>query len=471
MNSKFAVLILASLMLVVSYQNFSPGELGISTCPGGKVQGPIIISKDTRIVNRDCIVNGDLTVTQGAVLSVNLSGESDHKFVVRGNIRIEADSRLYVSGRAQGHDVFAIANEFSGHRTMTTSGTSRVYFNNIEFRTQEDLNPAKGSVYTSFFANDRSLMSVTNSKLNTASAWLLGYFNDNSLLVVSESQGFPTEVYIHDSSSIRIQGRTTQTGVWMDAENAKGKLVLPDVSAPYHWRVGRQSGLNVGWQLNIVDAQPGLAVEVKQGTELEIIGRGAKAPPTGELKIGYYVERATEDLVGLNVGIQNRRISQRLILRDVQLGPIAWQIYPGHNAVVNIRNSKINEIGISGSHARVSVEGSILQLGVIGAMAPSSRLSIKNSQIWNQSIEADGDAEIFIEGSHIFGSLLHARSANSKIAIRNSMFQGNPARCAPSTMIDIKSGQPKCNPYRSAGQPMRFGEGQVTCVNTGRCDW
>ena len=77
---------------------------------------------------------------------------------------------------------------------------------------------------------------------------------------------------------------------------------------------------------------------------------------TGELKISYFVVDQRETLDGLKSGLQNRKVGDQLTLNDVQLGPIAWQIYAGDNADLTIKNSTINEIGIFGHNAKVQVE-------------------------------------------------------------------------------------------------------------------
>jgi hypothetical protein len=245
-------------------------------------------------------------------------------------------------------------------------------------------------------------------------------------------------------------------------------LTVPNVNGPFSWRIGAGNGLNVGWLLQVENAQPGLGLEIKPGTALTVNGNGSQAPATGELKISYFVS-SREILDGLKAGLQNRTISDRLTLKNVQLGPIAWQIYAGDAADLTIRNSVINEIGIFGRSARVLVERSILQLAVLAALAPGSSLTINNSEIWNQSVEVANQAQVSIADSQIFGGLYHARHADSRISIKGGTFRDNPGSCLQGSMVDIATGQPKCNPFSAPGRPRKAGSGTVACSGTQNC--
>jgi hypothetical protein len=263
----------------------------------------------------------------------------------------------------------------------------------------------------------------------------------------------------------------TRTGVWLDAGGAKGTLKLPDVNGPFSWQIGSGTGLDVRWSLQFDDAQPGIGIEVKPASALTITGNGARAPATGELHISYFVIGSRETLDGLKAGLQNREISDRLTLKDVQLGPIAWQIYAGDNADLTIKNSTINEIGIFGRNAKVRVECSVLQLAVLAALAPGSSLDIRDSEVWNQTIEVANKGRVSIADSKIHGTLFHARDSGSNISIEGGSFYENPAHCTPATMVNIATGQPKCNPFRPPGLPRSAGAGKVECAGTEGCRW
>ena len=227
----------------------------------------------------------------------------------------------------------------------------------------------------------------------------------------------------------------------------------------------------MGWSLQVDDAQPGIGIEVKPASALTIIGNGAQAAVTGELKISYFVIGSRETLDGLKAGLQNCQISDRLTLKDVQLGPIAWQIYVGDNADLTIENSTINELGIFGRNAKVRVERSVLQLAVLAALGPGSSLDIRDFDVWNQTIEVANKGKVSIVGSRIYGTLFHTRDSGSNISIEGGSFEENPARCTQATMVNIATGQPKCNPFRPPGMPRAEGAGKVECAGTEGCTW
>jgi hypothetical protein len=422
-------------------------------------------------VDVDCTVGGDLTVTGSAVLHFDYTGRRGGRLIVGGNIIVQDDATLWIQGRPDERAVFAVDNEFSGQRSMTSTDNATIKLDRVEFRTQKSADRGKGSVSMNYHARGRSSFEVTGSALVEGEAWLLANLHDSAKLTIADTQHVPTEIYVHDSSSAKISGTGTRTGVWLDAGGAKGTLKLPDVRVPFSWRIGAGTGLDVRWSLQVDDAQPGMGIEVKPASALTITGRGAQAPATGELKISYFVIDSWETLDGLKAGLQNRKIGDRLTLKDVQLGPIAWQIYAGDNADLTIKNSTINEIGIFGRNAKVRVERSILQLAVLAALAPGSSLDIRDSDVWNQTIEVANTGRVSIADSKIHGTLFHARDSDSIISIEGGSFDENPARCTQATMVNIATGQPKCNPFRPPGLPRSAGAGKVECAGTEGCSW
>jgi hypothetical protein len=421
-------------------------------------------------VDADCTVGGDLTVTGSAVLHFDYTGRRGGRLIVGGNVIVRDDAMLWIQGRPGQRAVLAIDNEFNGQRSMTSTDNATIKLDNVEFRTQKSADRGKGSVSMNYHARGRSSFEVTGSALVEGEAWLLANLHDSAKLTIADTQHVPTEIYVHDSSSAKISGTGTRTGVWLDAGGAKGTLKLPDVKAPFSWQIGAGTGLDVRWSLQVDDAQPGMGIEVKPASALTITGRGAQAPATGELKISYFVIGSRETLDGLEAGLQNRKISDRLTLKDVQLGPIAWQIYAGDNADLTIKNSTINEIGIFGRNAKVRIERSVLQL-VLAALAPGSSLDIRDSDVWNQTIEVANTGKVSITDSKIHGTLFHARDSDSNISIEGGSFEENPARCTQATMVNIATGQPKCNPFRPPGLPRSAGAGKVECAGTEGCRW
>ena len=422
-------------------------------------------------VDGDCTVGGNLTVVGNGVLHVDYTGRKGGRLVVGGNVIVQGKATLWIQGRPDARAIFTIDNEFSQQRSMTSKDDAEIKLDHVEFRTQKSGDRGRGSVYMNYDARDRSSIEVTGSTIVEEESWLLANLYDSAKLTVADTQHVPNEIYIQDSSSAKISGSRTRTGVWLDAGGAKGTLKLPNVNGPFSWRIGAGAGLDVRWSLQVDDAQPGIGVQVKPNSALTILGNGARAPATGELHISYFVTGSRETLNGLKVGMQNRTISGRLTLKDVQLGPIAWQIYAGNNADLTIKDSTINEIGIFGRDATVHVERSVLQLAVLAALGPGSLLDIRDSEVWNQTVEAANKGRVSIADSRIYGTLFHARDSSSSISIAGGSFYENPPGCTQATMVNIATGQPRCNPFRTPGPPRSSGPGKVDCVGTKGCTW
>ncbi|MEO8755470.1 MAG: hypothetical protein ABI624_22640, partial [Casimicrobiaceae bacterium] len=306
----------------------SPPSTPAGNCPP---EGALTVVKSTTLAG-DCTIRGNLVVKNDAILEVDYSRNAGARFVVQGDVTVEDSATLWIHGSAGAEAVFVVDNQFSQHRTMISKDDARIRWEHVRFETQADIDPGKGSVYMSYAAMDRSRMVVDDGKVVAERAWLLANFGDASSLQVTNTEHLPNEIYIRDASTVRLGGSRTRPGLWLDAGSARGALTLPDVAMPYAWKAGKASGLDVGWTLEVDHAQPGLGVEIHPGTSLTINGKGGHAPVTGELKIAYFVAGETATLQGLQAGVQNAMISDRLTLNSVQLGPIAWQVYAGDDA-------------------------------------------------------------------------------------------------------------------------------------------
>jgi hypothetical protein len=421
-------------------------------------------------LDADCTVGGDLTVRGNAVLRFDYTGHGG-QLVVRGNVIVQDKATLWIQGRPGERAIFVIDNEFGRQRSISSRDDAAIKLEYVEFRTHASGGRSKGSISMSYNARNRSSFEVTGSMLVAEESWLLANLYDSAKLTVANTQHVPTEIYVRGSSSAKLSGTGTRGGIWLDMAGAKGSFKVPDVNGPFSWRIGAGAGLNVGWSFQVDDARPVLGIEVRPTSAIAITGNGARAPIPGELRISYFVKDARETLDGLKAGMQNRTIGNRLTLKDVQLGPIAWQIYAEDNADLTISNSTINEIGIFGRNAKVRVEHSLLQLALLAAVAPGSSLDIRGCEIWNQNIEAENGSRVSIADSEIHGTLFDARDSNSAISIQGGAFHENPALCPRATMLDLATGQPTCNPFRPPGMPRRTGTGKVECTGTEGCTW
>jgi hypothetical protein len=436
-----------------------------SGCP---FAGGLTVAAD-RTFTTSCVVNGNLIVAGGAHLLIDYSGASSATFVVTGNVLTQDSATLEVRGPgAASGAAFIVTNQYNDQLTITCVGRSTFELEGIALQTRAPGSAPDGSRSMHLIAQDEAVVVVSQAQLDPETSWLLADFHDQSQLQATNTVFVPTEIYGHDSSQVVISGSGTQTGVWFESPPS-GTVNLPVQGAPYTWQMGKSAGFAVGWQLTITDAQVGLGLSSLPGSQLTINGHGV--PATGEFKVGYMLAGGQDTLRDLAVGLQNGVIGNgRITFNNVNLGPVAWQIYVGTGENLFIDSSVVNEIGFSGQ-AAVTVDHSILQFGVLGALAPGSILTVSNSDIWNQLIEADNTGAIQINNSRVVGSLLDAQAPASTIQITGGSFADNPSGCTPAMMVDLTTGQPLCNPYRPAGSPQRTGSGTVSCSGTTGCSF
>lgn len=434
--------------------------------------GPLIITSNTTI-NGSCIITGDLTIVNGGTLDVDFTSSAVDTFVVRGNILLQGDAVLRVRANSGAvGEQFIVSNSTNNQRTITTQDSSRIQFENIEFRTQEgDLTNA-ASFYMNYNASGKSVFYVDHCSLNRQTAWLLCNLYNHSTLIGYEPDGVPTEMYIQDTVQVALHGAATDLGIWLNFDSVLDTLDLPsDQTQPYTWSVGRgQGGLNTTWYLELDTAKAGIGVQIMPSTRLTINGTGQ--PNTGELKVALMYANGMDTVNHLSVGLQNTIVHDGtngfVKLNNVNLGPIAWQVYILMNENLLIKNSVINEIGIAGP-SQVVVDSSLLQLAVLASVgAGGSSFTINNSEIFNQAIVASNNSTIELNNCSVTGSAFNTTDAQSHITVNGGCFFPNPSGCNGSNMININTGQPYCNPFVQAGMPQNLTPSTVTFngVNT-----
>ena len=413
---------------------------------------------------------GNLTVKGNAVLTIDYTSTQQKTLIVNGSVILQDNAQLIVRGnKTLMNDGFIIANDYSSHRTIKTTGNSMIKLEDVVIRTQTGTAEENGSVYMSYDAYDNSSFVIDGAALDNESSWLLGNFRDHSVLQAHNSVHVPTEIYLNDYCSVSIDGSQTSTGVWMSLTSGPHTISLPDVSIDsWNWNAGSDIGSAVHWTLSVTNSNPGLGVLLFQDASATITGHGGS---TKELTIGYFVSSNDETLDNLHVGLQNGEIVPgRLTLNTVNLGPIAWQVYSLTSASLTINNSTINEIGIFGD-GDVTVNNSVLQLAVLASYGQHSLLALNNCDIWNQSIESDNGGVIALTNCNVYGCLFRAKQAQSSISINGGTFYDNPPPDRTKPMIDLISGYPNYNPFRAPGPPKRSGLGAITCIGVQNCSW
>ncbi len=428
--------------------------------------GAYVVTTNTTI-NGSCKITGDLTILNGATLNVDLTSAQLDTFVVQGNILLQGNAVLWVHA-APGSigEQFIVSNLVNNQRTITTEDSSRIQLENIEFRTQEGNLANTGSVYMNYNAKGSSVFYVNNSKLNTQKAWLLCNMFNQSTLIGYESNELPTEIYLQDTAQVSLHGSNTKAGIWLNFQSITDTLDLPlDQSSPYNWKVGRGvGGLDTQWYLEVDTVQLGLGVQIFPSAKMTINGSGL--PATGEVKVALMFANNTDSLKNLNVGLQDTIVANGPVgfvkLNNVNLGPIAWQIYALMNEHLHIKNSIINEIGIAGPSS-VTVDNSLLQLAVLGAVGVGGcTMTLNNSEIWNQVITAANHSTMTLNNCHVTGSEFSTVDAQSHITVNGGCFFQNPSGCTENTMVNINTGQPFCNPFIPPGFPQNLTPATVT---------
>ncbi len=432
-------------------------------------EGGDLIVETSRTILASMTV-GNLTVKGNAILTIDYSSTASKTFVIKGNLLLEDDGQLIVRGNKElMNDWFIIANDYSSQYAIKTMGKSLLRLENIGMRTQTGTATEKGSIYMSYDALDNSSMIIDGARLDNESSWLLGNFRNESKLMITNSVYIPTEIYLNDSCSVSITGAETKTGIWMALTTGSHNIQLPNVgTSTWSWNAGSDIGSGVHWSLSVANSNTGLGVQLFPNATATIAGHGVSP---GELTIAYFVSDNDETIDNLQVGIQNGVIIPgRLTLNNVNLGPIAWQIYSLTSSSLTINNSTINEIGIVGDGS-VTINNSLLQFAVLACYGQNSALTINNTDVWNQSIEADNNGQITLKDCDVYGSHFITKQGQSRITIEGGAFHDNPPIDRNITFVDIATGYPNYNPFSAPGPPKKSGTGAITCTGVTNCTW
>ncbi len=430
------------------------------------IPGPDTIRTNT-LISSSCIINGNLVLINGSTLNVDLSNAASDTFVVRGNIVLMGNAVLWVHAASVSADAqFIVSNPVTNQRSITTLDSSRVQLENIEFRTQEGNLTGASCFYMNYNARNKSILYVDNCFLNNQTAWLLCNLKNSSTLIEYVSKNVPCETYLQDSAEAAYHGAATSAGLWLDFQTNGQTLNLPSNQAvPYSWKIGRgQGGITTPWYLEIDTANPGIGVQIFPTAKLTVNGTGL--PATGELKVALNYSNNTDTVRNLSVGLQNTILNNGpgggVTLNNVNLGPIAWQVYALIDENLTIKNCTVNEIGIGGP-STVTVDSSVLQLALLAAVGQDgSSLTVNNSQIWNQFITAANKSRLTLNNCSVTGSHFYTSDTASRIVVNGGCFFSNPSGCTESNMVNSSTGIPNCNPFIPAGYPQNLTPATVT---------
>ena len=452
----------------------------------------VTIAGASYTITDSCHIEGDLDIGLHGQLFVDYSANPSAVFEVSGDIRVGKNGVLRIK-----RGTFQINQNFSEHRIMQSFEFGTIAFENVAMSTNPDESGNRVMYYNAF---GHSRMMVISSFLDKANSWLLGNFYHDSELIAINSIDLPTEVYMRESSTIRIAAGTSLS-LWIEfGLGVGGSIDLPDQTAggntpsPYTWSAGRNApGLTgVDWGLEIFNSRIGLGVISRGGSSVTVNGRGTNSPGGGELTIGYIVEAGSQTLNGLQTGIQNVELGNnpvdptqpQLKLNDVNLGILAWQIYALQGATVEIEDSIVNEVG-SFQGSQVMVTDSHLQLGAVGAFGVDSEIHLTNSEIHSQALLVQTGGHISVNDSNTYGAVIQTDEFDSGAGVMSSIafsqgeFLPNGDPDVACNVFDLSTvlfpdGTVICNPFIPSGaqvtqtpDPTSF----ITCDGTLGCNW
>jgi hypothetical protein len=442
----FAFLLLLSLVTV----GRAHAETTQLPCPAGSIN----FQNEIRYINQPCGFDGDIVLGGTATLVVLQT-----TLVVDGNILLSGGARLIVTG-----STLTLDNHFVFDHRIESRDTAQIHFINSVLITNAS-SPGH-SLASQYIGRDQSVLVAQNSGVLMPDSWLLGEVLGSSKVHAIESNLF-SEIYPHEGATIVLQGPGTTPRVWLEFLSGSESLIdrLPNELAPFDWSFGRNTpGMtNVGYQVEIIGAQPSIGVSSHPGSQVTFRDTDAA------LAIGYFLTdlESPEHIVGVgplsnNVVLDHQ--ARHFELDNARLFEFAWQIYTANPtaAVVQpvvVYQSMVNEIGAL-DRGRVAVDACVLQFAVVAAVGPGSKIEIKNSVINSQSIIAATDAVIHIDSSEIFGSLVEATDS-ATILFSNVRFSPNicHALCLPACGTGLAGGGNLCNPFNPAGGASVFKAG------------
>lgn len=427
-------------------------------CPTGGFSGLTLTDGKMYDLQESCTIYGDLVIGGFGTNAAQLNIGSSIVLTMVGNVYLSGTGALSVNG-----GTLALSNK--SNLQWSINATDDAYISMLNGIVTTNALGTR-NLTSKFNASGRAHLEVLNSTLSSDHNWLLAKLGDSSSLTSTNST-VPNEIYLNGQNSVGITGHQTVQGVHLSfTSGTSGSLTLPDTSTYYSWSVGSSTGLNVGWNLTVTDAKVGLGIESHAGSNWVIMGAntGQKEitisldldPPTTP-KTTLILDQLPIGLVGAGTPFSFTfpwSSHPQLTLNNVNLGPLAWQIYVGSGPVpvnAQISNSALNEVGVIAGH--LDITNSKLQWGELDPAGPAAVINVQGSDIWSHQIQASNNGKITIQNSTIHGNLFTASGckggACSTITLTNvtEAKNGTQSSCSGNinTMVQA-DGTPICNP-------------------------
>jgi hypothetical protein len=435
-------------------------------CPDGGFAGLSLTHGEQDDLVESCVVVGDLAIGGSSALNVG----PNIVLTVEGNVVLSGTAIFSIDG-----GVLGLANQEDFERNI-------IAVDDATFAITAGIivtNPLGTDNLTSVYsAAGHAQMLLDNAFLSFEHNWLLADLFENASLTSSNSN-VPNEIYLGDQSTVAISGPASRHGLWLRlTSGTSGTLQLPNVSTAFTWSAGSATGLDVGWNLTVNDAQPGIDIESHAGSSWTVVGADAGVK---DATIGLFLDppvspSAAVTLSELPIGIAGADApfamsfpwssTPQLTLQNVNLGPLAWQIYVGSlldggpvPVNVQISDSAVNEVGVTAGH--VDLLDCNLQLAVLAALNSGAVIHAQGDDIWCQSLLARNGGAILVDGSNIHGSLFEASTGGQIEVMNNCVFwaDGNTPSCdlvASFVHMVQNDGRPLCSPFSNPMQLSTF---------------
>ncbi len=394
---------------------------------------------------------------------------------VQGNIKLSGTSLFTVSS-----GTLQIDNITNFTRDIISSDNATMIIDHSTIVTNATGTNNVGSVYT---GSGTSSAQFLFAKLLSTTSWLLAATTESASLLAKNSN-VPDEIYIQDGSSVTIQDDQVpsdlraQNGLWLTFENGSvATVTLPNVSAPFTWSAGRgQSGYtNVGWSLQVDTASPGIGIEPHVRSSVTVVGHGLSQKEVG---FSVHIDPASGSAIADALASTPYALSKpplgmissfalpvvpgatgsELTLQSVNVGALAWQIYVGGGTgsppiTVDLGAGAFNEVAAFAG-GTVNLSGTTMQLAVLEATGAGAVVNATNSDLWNQTIQADSSGTVNLIGSRVHGSSLVATNGGILSMDSATELWADGVTTAPNcvfganyTHMLANNGTPLCNPY------------------------
>ena len=330
------------------------------------------------------------------------------------------------------------------------------------------------SLTSNYNGSDSSKLLVTNATLDANHSWILGNLSGSAILT-SDNSTVPNEIYLNGQNTLSITGEKAVHGIWLIlSSGTAGTLQLPKMFPTfYNWSVGKSTGLTWTGTLPLPIHSLELAFEFPRRLQLDGYWRQLRREGSDNGRLFGSAGHAGGPVVlsQLPLGVVGSGTpyslpfpwssQPQLILNNVNLGAIAWQIYVGtvtaQSAIpvnVELSDSPINELGVTAGFVQMS--NCNLQWAVLAALSSEATINVVGSDIWSQTIMSVSGGTIVMGSSNIHGSLLEA-AAGGNIEVSNDSTlwpDGNTPTCNTTSYANMMSdsGRALCSPYTNAMQ-------------------